>query len=113
MIYHIVFVILFLLGLYTVLTDKNLIKMVIGLNIMEAGVFFWVIAISNKGGMMPIYNTEILQETVFMNDPVPQALILTGIVIGASTSAYLLTLIIEIHKLTDTIEIDELKGLNE
>ncbi len=110
MIYHLSFIFLFMLGLYTILIKKNLIKMVIGLNIMEAASFFWVIAISNTGGDIPIY--QLLDKDIIMNDPLPQALILTGIVISASTTAFLLTLIIELNKFTHCIDIDKLEGLN-
>lgn len=110
MIYNYVFIFLFLLGMYTVLIKKNLIKMVIGLNIMEAATFFWVIAVSNNGGNIPIY--KLGETNVMMNDPLPQALILTGIVISASTTAFLLTLIIELNKFTNCVDLDKLKGLN-
>jgi multicomponent Na+:H+ antiporter subunit C len=48
-----------------------------------------------------------------MNDPVPQALILTGIVIGASTSAFLLTLVIELNKFTSSTNPDQIGGMIE
>lgn len=85
--------------------------MVIGLNIMEASVFFWVIAMSSNEGAAPIVQLDKTIE--YFNDPVPQALVLTGIVIGASTTALLLTLVIELNKLEGSIEPDEVKGLND
>ncbi len=111
MIYNIVFVILFIIGLYTVLVKKSMIKMVIGLNIMEAAIFFWVISLSNTGKLIPIFQKYMEKKAV--NDPIPQALILTGIVIGASTTAFLLTLIIELKKLGGSINLDNIKGLSE
>lgn len=106
MINHIVFVIIFLLGFYAILVKKNLIKMVIGLNIMEGAIFYWFISITDKGGKIPIVNGPY--SSALVNDPIPQALILTGIVIGASTSAFLLTLIIELNKFTDSTNPDNL-----
>lgn len=111
MINNLVFVILFLLGFYAILVKKNLIKMVIGLNIMEGAIFYWFISITDRGGVIPIVNST--QVTFQLNDPVPQALILTGIVIGASTSAFLLTLIIELDKFTDSIHPDQIGGMIE
>ena len=111
MLYNFVFVLLFMLGFYTILIKKNLIKMVIGLNIMEAAVFFWVIAVNYRGGVIPILKNGV--EVVDVVNPVPQALILTGIVIGASTTAFLLTLIIEINKYANSINMDFLKGLRD
>jgi multicomponent Na+:H+ antiporter subunit C len=75
---------------------------------MEAALFFWVISFSDKGKLIPIYQGTT---TGLMNDPVPQALILTGIVIGASTTALLLTLIIELNKFTDSINLEQIEGM--
>lgn len=111
MLYHLIFLLLFMLGFYTILIKKKLIKIVIGLNIMETAVFFWVIAINNNGEIIPILTRGV--NTTEVVNPLPQALILTGIVIGASTTAFLLTLIIEISKFAKNIEIDILKGLRD
>ena len=111
MINNLVFVVLFLLGFYAILVKKNLIKMIIGLNIMEGAIFYWFISITDRGGAIPIVNgTQIASQ---MNDPVPQALILTGIVIGASTSAFLLTLVIELNKFTNSTNPDQIGGMIE
>lgn len=111
MIYNLVFLVLFLVGLYCLLTDRSLIKMVIGINIMEASVFFWFISLADRGGSIPIFQEGT--ELSFMNDPVPQALVLTGIVIGASTTAFLLTLIIELNKFADNVDVNNIEGLDE
>ena len=108
---NLIFIILFMLGFYALIMKTNLIKNVIGLNLMEAAVFFWVISFSDIGGEVSIY--KLGEEITKFNDPVPQALTLTGIVIGASTAALLLTLIIELNKFTGTIDRDELEGLND
>ncbi|MDZ7671471.1 MAG: sodium:proton antiporter [Bacillota bacterium] len=111
MINNFVFVALFLLGFYAILVKKNLIKMVIGLNIMEGAIFYWFITLTDRGGTIPIVNSS--QVVNNLNDPIPQALILTGIVIGASTSAFLLTLIIELNKFTSSTNPDQLGGMIE
>lgn len=111
MIYNLVFLLLFMLGFYTILVKKNLIKLVIGLNIMEAATFFWVMALNYREGVIPILKTG--SKAVAVVNPLPQALILTGIVIGASTTAFLLTLIIEINKYANVIDLDILKGLHD
>ncbi len=111
MLYNLVFVLLFSLGFYTILTNKNLIKIVIGLNIMEAAVFFWVIAVNYRGGVIPILRNGV--KAVDVVNPIPQALILTGIVIGASITAFLLTLVIELDKSANSISLDFLKGLRD
>lgn len=110
-IYNLVFLVLFLIGLYCLLTDRSLIKIVIGINIMEAAIFFWFITLGDRGGAIPIFQEGI--KLSLMNDPVPQALVLTGIVIGASTTAFLLTLIIELNKFADNVDITNFEGLDE
>lgn len=111
MINNLVFILLFMLGFYALVMKTNLIKNVIGLSIMESAVFFWVIYFSDIGGKVAIH--KLGGELAKFNDPVPQALTLTGIVIGASTSALMLTLIIELNKFTDTIDREKIEGLND
>ncbi|TDO85258.1 multicomponent Na+:H+ antiporter subunit C [Halanaerobium saccharolyticum] len=108
---NLIFIILFMLGFYALVMKTNLIKNVIGLNIMEAAVFFWVISFSDVGGEVSIH--KLGEEVTKFNDPVPQALTLTGIVIGASTAALLLTLIIELNKFSGTIDREKIEGLND
>ncbi|MBN1192880.1 MAG: cation:proton antiporter subunit C [Coriobacteriia bacterium] len=103
-------VILFCIGLYIVITKSNLIKKFMGLNIMETSVFAFIVALGTvEGGDAPIMGPGA--EPPFVN-PLPQALILTGIVVALSTTALALSLIIRIWKQCGTIEADELRGLD-
>lgn len=105
-------VILFLTGLYTVITKTNLIKKLIGLNIMETSVFLFYISVGAvKDGVAPII-TDQTKHYQYVN-PIPQALILTGIVVAVSTTALALSLIIKIYEHCGTIETDKLKELEE
>ncbi|MDO8880382.1 MAG: cation:proton antiporter subunit C [Coriobacteriia bacterium] len=100
-------VILFCIGLYAVITKENLIKKFMGLNIMETAVFAFIVAIGVvDGGEAPIMGPGV--EPPFIN-PLPQALILTGIVVALSTTALALSLIIRIWRQCGTIEADELR----
>jgi len=104
--------ILFLVGLYGVLTRRNLIKIVIGVTIMEFSVFLFLVLIGYiENGLAPIL-TEDLNNPVFV-DPLPQAMVLTAIVIGLATSAMLLAIAIRLYKkygTFDTRKINNLKG---
>ncbi|RSK25821.1 cation:proton antiporter [Bacillus sp. HMF5848] len=105
---YFVVIILFCLGLYTIITEKNLIKIAIGFTIAETSLILLLILISYKpGGTAPILDREY--EIVV--DPIPQALALTAIVIGGSVTAVMLTLIIKIHKRYGTLNIDEVRKL--
>jgi multicomponent Na+:H+ antiporter subunit C len=103
---------LFLIGLYGVLTRRNVIKIVIGLSFMEfsLNLFFILIGYVHHG-KVPIIGAE-LDGDVYV-DPLPQALVLTSIVIGVATTAMLLAVAIRIYKKYGTFDIrkiNELKG---
>ncbi len=105
---YIVVVILFCLGIYNIIMEKNLIRMVIGANIAESSLILLLILISYKpGGTAPILDREY--ELVV--DPIPQALALTAIVIGGSVIAVMLSLVIKIHKKYGTLNVDEIRKL--
>lgn len=101
--------ILFVIGLYTVLTHPNLIKKVIGINIMETAVFLLMVSIGYvNGGLSPIFGlVKENTDNIYVN-PLTTAMILTGIVVAVSISAYSLSLIIKIYETYGTIELDEI-----
>ncbi len=103
--YYLAAVLLFLIGAYTMLTHPNLIKKVIGLNIMETSVFLLLVAIGYvEGGNAPIVSPET---HVYVN-PLPHALILTGIVIAVSITAFALALIVKIYHHYGTLCTDQI-----
>ncbi len=98
---------LFVIGLYTVLTHSNLLKRVIGVNIMETSIFLFFVSIGYaKGAAAPII--DMANESITYVNPLPSAMILTGIVVAVSITAYALSIIIRIHELYGTIEMDEI-----
>ncbi len=112
---YIVSVLLIVLGLYTVCTKKNLIKVVLGLGIVDYGINLLIVSIGwNAHGTAPIYTLSDLlngvASTTFV-DPVPQALTLTSIVIGACVDAMALSLVIMINKKYKSINADEVRRL--
>lgn len=99
--------ILFVIGLYTVLTHPNLIKKIIGINIMETSIFLFFVSIGYiHGGQAPILNLDG-RPALYVN-PLPSALILTGIVVAVSITAYGLSMVIKIYEYYGTIELDEI-----
>jgi len=93
---------LFSLGWLIILTQSNLIKKVIGINIMESGVFLLFLAEGNiKGARPPLVDPD-LTGVVYAN-PLPSALILTGIVVAFSITALALSIIIKIYQSYGTI----------
>ena len=105
-------ILLILIGLYAALTKKSLIKIVIGLSIVDAGIHLLLIAIGYINlGTAPIFSPGYEDAAAKMVDPVPQALVLTAIVIGFAVTAVALSLVIRLYRHHHTLEIDEIKNL--
>lgn len=111
MLNYILCFVLFLVGLYGVLTRKNIIKIIIGLCIMEYSLNLFFIMIGYiKGGVAPIVNLSSSDKVKYV-DPLPQALVLTAIVIGLATTALLLAIAIKLYKKYKTFDIDKINNL--
>ncbi len=106
---------LILIGLYAVLMKKHLTKIVIGLSIIDAGINLLFIAIGYiSNGTAPIYSSQgidLVKTGTPMVDPVPQALVLTAIVIGFGVTAVALSLVIRLYRHHNTARIDQIKSL--
>jgi len=103
---------LILIGLYAALTKRSLIKIIIGLSIVNGGIHLLLITIGYvKNGTAPIFSPGFENAAERMVDPVPQALVLTAIVIGFAVTAVALSLIIRLYRHHHTLEIDEIKNL--
>ncbi len=105
---------LFLLGLYCVLTKKNTVKIVVGLAIMEyATNLFLVLLGYRKDGVAPIVDrsTDPLEFLARCVDPLPQALVLTAIVIGLGVTAMAIALCIRLYEKYGTFDVSEIRRL--
>lgn len=102
---------LIVLGLAIIIFKKNLIKIVMGMSILDCGINLLLITIGYRtGGNVPIFQNAL--ETSTYVDPVPQALTLTSIVIGACVTALALALVIKINEYYGTIDADKVRRLN-
>ena len=111
MVYYISAILLILIGMYAVLTKKNIIKIVIGLSIVDSGINLMLIAIGYvKDGTAPIFSDSTLKASA-MVDPVPQALVLTAIVIGLGVTAVALALVIRLYDHHKTLNINKIRKL--
>lgn len=100
----------FVIGLRIVVVHSNLIKRIMGINIMGTGVFLFFISIGNvTGGVTPIVDPELSQVTYI--NPLPSVFILTGIVVVVSITVYALSLVIRIYETYGTIDQKELSLL--
>ena len=106
-------VLLMFLGLYTIIMKKHLIKIVMGMCLMDYGVNLLIVSIGfNPGGTAPIFTISELVKGAYFVDPVPQALTLTSIVIGACVEAMALSLVIKIYQQYKTRNADEIRRLH-
>lgn len=102
--------ILFSVGLYCVLRKRNLIKIIIGLIICEYAVNLFLILIGYKlNGRSPIFSPG--QQVTNMVDPLPQALVLTAIVISLATTAFVIAVAIRIYEKYGTFDITKIRRL--
>ena len=103
-------VVLFAIGLYGVLRKRNLIKIILGLVIMEYSVHLLFILVGYRiGGRAPI----LVEGGEVMNivDPLPQALVLTAIVIGLAVTALVISLAMRIYDRYGTFDITKIRRL--
>ncbi|WP_334129322.1 cation:proton antiporter subunit C [Sneathiella sp.] len=105
-----IFVILLMIGLYTVMSRTNLVKKMIGLSLFQIAVFLFYISMGKiTGGTAPIVVTDVPPGTeVIYSNPLPHVLILTAIVVGIATTALGLSLVVRIREAYGTIEEDEI-----
>jgi multicomponent Na+:H+ antiporter subunit C len=104
--------VLFCIGLYTVIMRRNIIKKLIGLNIMETSVFFFYISLGYLDqGIAPIRTGGA--DPGRMVNPLPQALILTGIVVAVSVTALALSMVILLYRQYGTLDVDHLMRQEE
>lgn len=102
---------LILVGLYALIFKRNLIKMVIGITLIESGVNLFLITLGfRENSTAPIYTTS---PGGIMSLPVPQALTLTSIVIGVAVLALMLSLVIQIYRHYKSLDANEVRRLRE
>ena len=100
--------ILFSIGFTTMLLHPNLIKKIIGLNIMDTAIYLFLAAKGYiEGKLAPIIvNGDLAMETYI--NPIPSSLVLTGIVVSVSVTAISLSLVQKLYKKYNTLNIDEI-----
>lgn len=100
--------ILFCIGFGNLLLQKNLIKKIIGLNIMDSGMYLFLAQKGYiEGHVAPIIVDGVQETSVYIN-PVPSGLVLTGIVVSVSVTALMLSLTIRLYKRYHTLNLDEI-----
>lgn len=101
-------VILFAVGFATLLLHRNLLKKIIGLNIMDAATYLFLTSIGYIAGRKaPIIENGVTAVENYVN-PLPAGLVLTGIVVSVSVTALMLALSVRLYKRYHTLNLDEI-----
>jgi multicomponent Na+:H+ antiporter subunit C len=102
--------VLFTLGLYCILRKRNIIKIIIGVIISEYAInLFFIVIAYRMHGRAPIFSPDA--EILNMVDALPQAIVLTSIVVGLATTILLIALAMRIYEKYGTFDITKIKEL--
>jgi multicomponent Na+:H+ antiporter subunit C len=114
MILYFLSLVLFVMGLYCLVAKKNIIKKIIGIVVTEYSINLFLILIGyRKGGIAPIMFKgmsagEMAEKGV---DPLPQALVLTSIVIGLGVLALMVAICLRLYEKYKTFDMSEINKL--
>ncbi|QNL43730.1 cation:proton antiporter subunit C [Oscillibacter hominis] len=101
-------VILFGIGFANMMLQDNLVRKVVGFNIMDSAIFLMLAATGYiDGKVAPIVDEALTNPSLYIN-PIPSGLVLTGIVVSVSISAFSLALILRIYQRYRTVSLREL-----
>lgn len=102
--------VLFCLGIYCILRKRNIIKIIIGVIILEYTVnLFFILTAYRVRGRAPIFSPEAKISNIV--DPLPQALVLTAIIIGLATTLLLVAIAMRIYEKYGTFDITKIREL--
>ncbi|HLQ84771.1 MAG TPA: cation:proton antiporter subunit C [Salinisphaeraceae bacterium] len=101
----------FLIGVYGLVTSRNLIHAVVCLSVCQSSTYVLLLAIGYQwGATAPVFSGIASDAAVV--DPVVQAMVLTDVVVNAAVTALLLAIAIQVHKRHHTIDPDRLRSLH-
>lgn len=106
-----IYVLLMMIGFYTMISKNNLIKKVIGMGIFQTAIIVFYVSIgAKKGATIPIleHGHETVLNAAHYINPLPHVLMLTAIVVSVSTLGVALAIILDIHRHYGSIEEDEI-----
>ena len=108
---ELVAVLLFAIGFTTLLLNRNIIKKIIGFNIMDTAIYLFLTSVGYiEGRTAPILVDGITDASHYIN-PIPSGLVLTGIVVSVSVSALMLSLTVRLYRRYHTLNIDHITML--
>ncbi len=104
---EVIAMIIFGIGFTNLLLQKNMIKKIIGLNIMDTAIYLFLAQKGYiEGRLAPIIANGVTDAENYIN-PIPSGLVLTGIVVSVSVTALMLSLTIRMYQRYHTLDLDE------
>lgn len=100
--------VLFGIGFGNLLLQNNLIKKIIGLNIMDTAVYLFLAEKGYIAGRVAPIVVDGVQEVSAYINPIPSGLVLTGIVVSVSVTALMLSITIRLYQRYHTLNLDEI-----
>ena len=100
--------VLFGIGFANLMFQKNLIKKIIGFNVMDTAIYLFLAEKGYISGRMAPIVVDGIQEVSAYINPIPSGLVLTGIVVSVSVSALMLSLTIRLYQRYHTLDLDEI-----
>jgi multicomponent Na+:H+ antiporter subunit C len=103
-----------LTGLWAILTKRNIIKLIVGFSLFDTGIHIVMVSVGYlRGRTAPILDAAVDKEQAVKQivDPVPQALVLTAIVIGLGITALMLAYALKLYQKRKTLEIKHYNDL--
>lgn len=102
--------ILFGIGFANLLFQKNLIKKIIGFNIMDTAIYLFLAEKGYIAGRLAPILVDGIQDSSLYINPIPSGLVLTGIVVSVSVTALMLSLTIRLYQRYHTLDLDEISA---
>ncbi|MBQ8953841.1 MAG: cation:proton antiporter subunit C [Clostridia bacterium] len=104
-------IILFGIGFTSLMLQKNMIKKIIGFNMMDSAIYLFLAAKGYiEGRKAPIVVNGVTSVEAYIN-PIPSGLVLTGIVVSVSVTSLMLALTVRLYRRYHTLDIDEITAL--
>ena len=103
---------LFIIGLYGIISSRNLIHLIVCLSVVQSSTYLLILSAGyRKDAGAPVFDT--VPPTTPAVDPIGHALVLTDIVVGATAMALLLALALQVHRRQGTLNPAELRPLRD
>jgi len=101
--------IMFFIGFYGIITSKNVIKSIVFVSILEMAVIIFWVGLGFRVGMVPPVRHFLETDMAYIADPLPQALMITAIIIGMSVTAANIVMLITLVRKVKSTDWDTIK----